>query len=54
MNKDDIEKEANEALLELVGLAKKDKESGRVISSDELKNKLASRKSELINGNADD
>ena len=50
MNKDDIEKEA---LLELVGLAKKDKEAGRVISSDEIKNKLENRKAELIKGNVD-
>ena len=47
MNKDTTE---NEALLELVGLAKKDKEAGRVASSSEFKSKLAKRKADLTNG----
>ena len=44
MNKNTAE---NEALLELVGLAKKDKEDGRVASSSEFKCKLADRKAKL-------
>ena len=43
MNKNTAE---NEALLELVGLAKKDKEDGRVASSSEFKRKYAD---ELLN-----
>ena len=39
--------EENEALLELVGLARKDKEAGRVASSSEFKCKLADRKAKL-------
>jgi len=44
MNKNTAE---NEALLELVGLARKDKEAGRVASSSEFKRKLADRKAKL-------